>query len=184
METNNSSGWAIPLVVVPKAYGKVRLAADYRVTVNPQLDIIKHPLPSPEDLFARIRGKRFAKLDLRDAYLQMELSEKSKDLTTITTHRGLLRKNRLSFGLACCGEIFQAAMDRILEGLPKCVAYLDDLLVMGCSAEDLLDNLDKELGRLKDNGIWLKKTKFEFNLQEVQYLGWIVTSTELNTREN
>lgn len=32
VDTNNSSGWATPLVVVPKADGKVRLAADYRMT--------------------------------------------------------------------------------------------------------------------------------------------------------
>ena len=147
VETSNNSGWATPLVVVPKPDGRVRLAADYRVTVNPQLETIKYPLPSPEELFARIRGKRFAKLDLKDAYLQMELSEESKDLTTVTTHRGLLRMNRLPFGLPCCGDIFQAAMARILEGLHGCVAYLDDLLVMGDSTMDMINTLDKVLGR-------------------------------------
>lgn len=164
-------------MVVPKADGKVRLAADYRVTVNPQVDIVKHPLPSPEELFTRIKGKRFAKLDLRDAYLQMELSEESKDLTTVATHRGLLRMNKLPFRLAFCGDIFQAAMDRILEGIPSCVAYLDDLLVMGTNTEDLIETLDKVLGRLKDNEIRLKRSKCEFNLQEVH-------GAETHTRED
>lgn len=40
---------------------QVGLARDYRMTVSFQLDIVKHPLPSPEVLFARIKGKRFAK---------------------------------------------------------------------------------------------------------------------------
>lgn len=118
------------------------------------------------------------KLDLRDVYLQMPLSEASKDLTTVSTYWGLLRMKGFPFGLARCGDVFQVAMDRIL-GLPECVSYLDDLLVMGTSAKDLVEKLDKVLGRLKDDGIRLKKTKCEFSLQEVRYLGWIVTSSEL-----
>ena len=86
--------------------------------------------------------------------------------------------NRLSFGLPCCSDIFQAIMARILEGLPECVAYLDDLLVMG-ETMDMMDKLDKVLRRLKENGIRLKKNKCESNLQEVRYLDWLVTSSQL-----
>ena len=65
VEASNNSGWATPLVVVPKADGWVRLAADYRVTVNPQLETVKYPLPSPEELFARIRGKKICKVGFK-----------------------------------------------------------------------------------------------------------------------
>ena len=115
-----------------------------------------------------------AKLDLKDAYLQMELTNDSKDLTTVATHLGLLRMNRLPFGLSCCEDIFQAAMDRVLEG---CVAYLDDLQSPGTSKQDLAENLEGVLRRLREHGIRLKKNKCHFSLEEVRCLGWIVSAT-------
>ena len=179
MDRNVNTGWGTPLVPVPKADGSVRLAADYRITVNPQLMGQKHPLPTPEELFVRIKGKRFCKLDLKDAYLQMELDQASKDMTTVTTHKGLLRMNRLPFGISTCGDIFQAAMDRILEGLDGCVNYLDDLLVMGDTEEEMLKSLDRVLARLKEHGVRLKGSKCQFNLKEVTYLGWLISGTDL-----
>ena len=81
VDRNTNTAWGTPLVPVPKADGNVRLAADYRVTVNPQLMMQKHPLPTPEEMFVRIKGKRFCKLDLKDAYLQMELDDESKEMS-------------------------------------------------------------------------------------------------------
>ena len=55
------SGWGTPLVPVLKPNGQVRLCANYSLTVNPQLMMTPYPLPAPEDLFANIRGRVFAK---------------------------------------------------------------------------------------------------------------------------
>ena len=57
--------WAAPVVPVPKKNGKVRICVDYKVTVNPHLDVDQHPLPRPEELFATLaNGKAFTKTDL------------------------------------------------------------------------------------------------------------------------
>ena len=83
------SEWAAPIVPVPKKDGTVRVCGDYKVTVNPSLDVDQYPLPKPEDLFATLaNGKSFSKLDLSQAYQQMVLEEKSAECLTVNTHLG------------------------------------------------------------------------------------------------
>ena len=48
------------------------------------------PLPLINDIFANLSGgEKFSKIDLRQAYLQMEMNEQSKQMLTINTHKGL-----------------------------------------------------------------------------------------------
>ena len=96
IEPVQSSDWATPVVPLPKPDGSVRLCGDYRVAVNPHLEVDQHPLPKPKDIFSTLNQcKFFAKLDLSQAYMQVTLDEESKKLTTITTHTGLFKFRRL-----------------------------------------------------------------------------------------
>ena len=73
IEPVSHSDWA---VAVLKLEGTVRLCGDYKVTVNPSIDIDQYPLPRPEDLMASLSGgQKFTKLDLSSAYQQMPLEE-------------------------------------------------------------------------------------------------------------
>ena len=75
IEKTTHSDWAAPIVVVPKKNGTVRLCGDYKVSVNQALVVDQYPLPKPSDLFATLAGgKWFTKLDLAQAYTQMEPS--------------------------------------------------------------------------------------------------------------
>ena len=58
-----------PIVAVPKKDGSVHVCGDYKVTVNPALDVNQYPMPRPSDLFATLAsGKYFTKSDLTHAY--------------------------------------------------------------------------------------------------------------------
>ena len=112
------SEWAAPIVADPKKDGCVRLRGDYKVTVNPALDIDQYSLPRPTDLFATLAsGKYFTTLDLSHAYNQIQLDKDSKKYLTINTHCGLYRHTRLSFGVASVPALFQKSMDVVLQGL-------------------------------------------------------------------
>ena len=114
IEKIHFSEWAATIVPVPKADGKVRICGDYKVTVNPVLDVDSHPLPKPQKLLATLaRGKKSSRLDLSSAYLQMELETESRNYVTINTHLGLYRYTRLLFGIASAPAIFQRSMDAI-----------------------------------------------------------------------
>ena len=66
------SKWESPIIIVPKSDGQLRICGDYKRMVNPYLDSDTFPQPTPEELFSKIHvGKKFSKLDLSQAYLQM-----------------------------------------------------------------------------------------------------------------
>ena len=101
LEPVEYSDWAAPVVPVRKPDGSIRLCGDYKVTVNPQLEVKQYPLPRPEELFASLQGgKHFTKLDLRNVYQQVELDENSRKYVTIYTHLGLYTYTRLPLELA------------------------------------------------------------------------------------
>ena len=52
-------------------------------------------MPTCDEVFQKLRGgQQFTKLDLADAYLQLELDEESRRYTVFTTHKGLFRVNQ------------------------------------------------------------------------------------------
>ena len=102
-------------------------------------------------------GKFFSKLDLAQAYLQVSLSESSKEYVTINTHKGLFRYNRLLFGIASAPSIFQQSMDTLLQGSLGVTVYLDDVLVSGATVDEHLSNLKQVLSTLDKAGLHLIK---------------------------
>ena len=178
LEKVTHSEWAMPVVVVPKADGSVRLCGDFKVTINPLLKVDQYPLPKAEDLFTTLAGgQRFTKLNLSQAYLQLELHPDSMRYCTINTPRGLYQYTRLPFGIASAPALFQRVMDTILQGVPGAICYIDDILVTGQMEAEHIQNLSEVLKRLQQYGVRMKRSKCHFMQESVEYLGHIVDST-------
>lgn len=102
------------------------------------------PMPVVEEYLARLgQGKIWSKLDIREAFHQVELTEASRDVTTFITNRGLFRFKRLPFGLVTAPEIFQRIMEEMLSGCEGSFWYLDDIIVEGATKEIHDRNLRK-----------------------------------------
>ena len=172
IEPVTHSDWAAPVVPVVKGDGSIRLCGDYKLTVNRVASLEKYPLPRIEDLISSLgKGKVFTKLDLANAYLQIELEQESKKYVTISTHKGLFQYNRLPFGVASAPAIFQHTMENILQGIPAVLVYLDDILVAGSSESEHLQLLEMVMAKLENAGIRLRRSKCLFMLPSIQYLG-------------
>jgi len=182
IEKVNQSEWAAPIVAVPKLDGRIRICGDYKVTVNPHIEPDRHPLPKPEDLFASLSsGKKFTKIDLSHACLQMMLDDESKKFMVINTHKGLYQYSRMPFGILSAPAIFQRAMDNILQGLSNVLCYLDDILITGATDQEHIRNLEEVLKRLQDHGKKVQNSKCTFLATSVEYLGHIIDDKGLHT---
>lgn len=174
VEPVDHSDWATPLVVVRKADGGLRLCADYKVTLNKVLMVDRYPVPKVDDLFSGLSGNQyFSKIDLQQAYNQICLNESSKAFTVINTHRGLLKYNRLVYGLSSSPGVFQRIISNTLN-IPDVLVFCDDILIKSKDLNSHLETLNKVLHILHTKGLKIKKSKCEFITNEVRYLGFII----------
>ncbi|XP_041565902.1 uncharacterized protein K02A2.6-like [Drosophila elegans] len=166
------SNWASPIVLAPKPGGDIRICGDFKQAVNAQIDVEQYPLPTKEALFHIIRhGKQFSKIDLKDAYLQMELDEASKEIMVVNTPLGLFQYQRLPYGIASAPAIFQRYLEQLLKGIEGCGNYLDDIIISAPTSEEHLNRIDRVLRTLQENGIRCKRQKCFFFKDEIEYLG-------------
>ncbi|XP_062703859.1 uncharacterized protein LOC134286282 [Aedes albopictus] len=130
------ASWVSPLVVVGKHNGEPRICLDLR-RVNEAVLRERHPMPVVDEYIARLgKGRFWSKLDIKDAFLQVELAPESRDVTVFITNKGLFRFKRLPFGLVTAPELFQKVMDQILAGCEGTSWYLDDVIIEGSTREE------------------------------------------------
>jgi predicted aspartyl protease len=178
------SEWAAPIVPVKKDDGEIRICGDYKLTVNPAAECDVYPVPKTEDLLATLNGgEKFTKLDLRQAYQQLELDEGSQKLCTVNTHKGLFQPSRLQYGIHTAAGIFQREMERRLTAVPCTIVRVDDILITGKNDEEHMKNLEMVLKVVQEHGLRLKKTKCVFFCTEVVYLGFKISNRGVETVE-
>ena len=152
---------------------------------QPPTQCPQYSIPLPEDVFVKLQGgKRFTKLDLKNAYQQLPLDPDSQQFVTINTHRGLYRYKRLPFGIASSPAIFQRTMDIILQGLEHVAAIQDDILITGKDDEHHIQNLNTVLSRLDSYGLRLQLNKCKFMQQSVTYMGCVISAEGISPMED
>jgi len=119
-------------------------------------------------------SKVFSKIDLRDAYNQIELSEESKNLTTFITEKGLYRFNRLCFGVSNASEIFQRALEHQLGKLRGVKFISDDIIVHSPNEEQHAVDLKVLFTRMKKDNLTVNKSKCKFFQTEIKFYGVII----------
>lgn len=142
------------------------------------------PLPRIDDTLDLLaESKFFTTLDLRSGYWQVQMEKDSREKTAFVTHSGLYEFLVMPFGLCNAPATFQQLMETVLAGLVGecCLVYLDDILVIGETFEDHLNNLQKVFSRLKEANLRLHPKKCYFASPSVDYLGYHVSAEGLST---
>ncbi|XP_055922730.1 uncharacterized protein K02A2.6-like, partial [Eupeodes corollae] len=171
------SEWAAPIVVVQKQSGSLRICGDFKIGVNPQLDVARHPMPRFEEICHKLKGgQHFTIIDLSEAYFQVAVHDDSKPILVINTPFGLLRFERLPPGVASAPGIFQSLIEQVIGGMDHCAAFVDDLIVTGRNPTEHCQNLEELLHRFSANGLRCNITKCKFAQSSVRYLGHQIDS--------
>ena len=98
------------------------------------MDAHQYTQSVPEDLSTKLNGGIvFTKIDLSDAFLQLEVEEESQELHAINNHKGLFRFNRPYSDLT--NHILANAM---LLGLKRVAVDIDDIIAAAASLDELL----------------------------------------------
>ena len=168
--------WVSPIVVVPKKEGKIRICVDMRAA-NTAVKRIRHPIPTVKDIALELNGaKYFSKLDLAQAYHQLELAPESRSITTFTTPFGLYRSKRLNYGTNSSAEIFQHALQQSLQGIEGVRNLADDIIVFGKTYEAHNKSLKACLQRLQEHNLTLNINKCKFLKQNLEFFGFLFTA--------
>lgn len=114
----------------------------------------------------------------------MEISPKSREITTFMTRKGLFRYKRLMFGISCAPEIFQKLMEQILSGCEGIMIYIDDVVVHAPTKELHDTRLRKVLDRFRQYSMTLNKEKCKFGVAEIEFIGHRLSSAGLRPMHN
>jgi hypothetical protein len=154
------------------------MCVDYR-SLNDVTIKNKYPLPRIEDLFDQMGGARvFSKIDLRSGYHQMKIRPSDIPKTAFSTRYGLYEFTAMSFGLTNAPAYFMNLMNKVfMKYLDRfVVVFIDDILIYSKNDSDHEEHLRLVLQKLRDNQLYATFSKREFWLDEVPFLGHIISN--------
>ena len=169
---HSKSPYSAPIWVVPKkldASGKrkVRVVIDYR-KLNDKTKTEKFPIPKIEEILDHLG---------QAVYFTTLMDPRDSKKTAFSTDLGHYEFVRMPFGLKNAPTTFQRAMNLVLDGLigHKCLVYLDDIIIIGRSLEEHLQNLEEVFDRLTTYNLKIQLDKCEFLKRETEFLGHVIT---------
>ncbi len=159
-----------------KTASKGHLCFDYR-RINSYIKAKHFPLANVKNFFDRAsRYKTFFVIDIKNAFLNIPLTERAKQYLAIITPFGWFLPQRTPFGLKTSPSAFCYALNLVIGDLEYVQFYMDDLLLGGVDHDDLLKNLKTVLKRLAQYNLKIQLSKTKFYVKEIKVLGVIFSA--------
>ncbi|GJX28960.1 putative reverse transcriptase domain-containing protein [Tanacetum coccineum] len=124
----------------------------------------------------------FSKIDLRSGYHQLRVREEDIPKTAFRTRYGHFEFTVMPFGLMNSPAIFMDLMNRVCKPyLDKFViVFIHDILIYSKSEEEHEVHLKTILDLLEKEKLYVKFSKCEFWLKEVQFLRHVVNRDDIH----
>ncbi|XP_065060965.1 uncharacterized protein K02A2.6-like [Rhopilema esculentum] len=166
--------WISQIVAVPKKDNKsIRICVDMR-SANTAIKRVRHVMPTVDEIMVQLNGaKFFSKIDLSQAYHQLELHKDSRYITTFSTHIGLFQYKRLNYGTNAAAELFQHTLQEALKGIDNVRNLADDIIIFGKTRAEHDKALNECLARLKARKLTVNREKCKFLQPELSFFGMV-----------
>ncbi|GKC86459.1 putative reverse transcriptase domain-containing protein [Tanacetum coccineum] len=174
----SSSPWGAPVLFVKKKDGSFRMCIDYR-ELNKLTVKNRYPLPRIDDLFDQLQGSSvYSKIDLRLGYHQLRVREEDILKPVFRTRYNHYEFQVMPFGLTNAPAVFMDLMNRVCKPyLDKFViVFIDDILIYLKNKQEHEEHLKLILELLKKEELYVKFSKCEFWILNVQFLGHVIDS--------
>ena len=129
-------------------------------------------------MFDQLKGASiFSKIDLRSGYHQLRIKDVDVHKTAFRTRYGHYEFLAMSFGLTNAPTAFMDLINRVFRSYVDqfVVMFIDDILVYSKDWESHETHLRVVLETLRKEQLYAKLSKCEFWLNEVSFLGHIVS---------
>lgn len=176
------SPWASRCILVDKKDQKAGRLCGVFCQLNDLTVMDAYPLKEIEEQKSHFAGSViFSQIDLKDAYLQVELDEESKEKTAIIVRDGLFEFNRMIQGLKTAPATFHRIIDdSFKEVIGQCLEpYFDDLTVHSREFEEHLDHLRQVFNIMRIYGFKAKASKVKLAVSELRWLGFVISNGQM-----
>ena len=146
--------------------GTRRFCVDFR-NLNDKTIKDSYPLPRIDQPLDKLVGMFwFSTLYLKIGYWQVKIRLEDREKTAFSIGNGLWQFIVMAFGLCNAPATFERLMKKIVRDLLNdiCLIYLNDVMVMAKSFDEMLDNLRTIFVRIRTVNLKLnKKNVLSFN---------------------
>ena len=168
------SDWSSPCILVPKPDGSYRVCQDFRA-INRVSKTDSYPIPRIDDCIDKIGHAKFvSKYDMLKGYWGVPLTDRAKEISAFATADGLFQYKVMAFGLKNAGATFQRMVNRVIENVDGCEAYIDDLVLYSDTWIDHMRQMKQLFEELSNANLTVNLAKSDFCCATVTYLGHVV----------
>ncbi|CAG5101553.1 Oidioi.mRNA.OKI2018_I69.YSR.g17203.t1.cds [Oikopleura dioica] len=175
-----SSGFNIPLIILKKHDGSIRISLDAR-SLNKLIQQDRFPLPHLSvvltDIGTRLSNGNscfISQIDCHRGYWQIQTAAEDSHKLAFSFNNKHYAAQRMLYGVSTAPSAFSRIMQKLLDH-PSILLYLDDIICIDNSFEKHLETLEFIFKTCVNNGLLLSPKKCFLCRTEADFLGYSIS---------
>ena len=174
---SSQSGYNIPLIILRKGDGSIRISLDAR-QLNTLLIPDRHPIPHLSTVFTQIGEKLssgkacfVSTFDWSRGYWQVRVATEDQHKLSFAYNNKHFKATRMLYGTSTAPGCFSRVMQAKFGHHSSFIIYLDDMVVIDSSYEEHVKSLTFLFKECLESGILLSPKKCHLCASSIEFLG-------------